>query len=124
MSSFHPTGTRPEARAPSMAPKTGINAFLARLRRLLFGGDEPASGAPPKPQDAAAAPTVRRSVSETDDMGFMSLSGTGDRNAPHHGDDVSRLGLVPKNGDADSELARLSLSWEGPAPVAKAEKKH
>ncbi|HLJ11597.1 MAG TPA: SulP family inorganic anion transporter [Planctomycetaceae bacterium] len=89
--------------------KGGLSALLKKFGRYRFIGSENGSGA----ADAGCLPARPRFATQPDDMGFMSLSATGEAEL-----DVSQVGPAP-GGDAASELGRLSLSWDGTIPRQK-----
>ena len=90
--------------------KGGIGALIAKAGYSLFRA-RPAAALPAR--NAAAPATPRFAAQESDDLAFLSLSASD--NAVH---ELDNLGPAP-NRDADSELGRLSLSWDGSEPAAK-----
>jgi MFS superfamily sulfate permease-like transporter len=91
------------------AARGGIGALIAKAGYSLFRA-RPASALPSR--NVVAPATPRFAAPESGDLAFLSLSATS--NVPH---ELDNLGPVP-NGDADSELGRLSLSWDGSEPAA------
>jgi hypothetical protein len=89
----------------------GIGALIAKARYSLVRGRPAAT----VPAGSVVAPTTPRFAAHGPaDLAFFSLSDSHDSAQEQ---DLSILGPAP-NGDASSELARLSLSWDGSEPVA------
>ncbi len=93
------------------AVRGGIGALIAKARYSLLRG-RPAVAA--TAGNVVAPTTPRFAANGPADLAFFSLSARDSA----EGQDLSILGPVP-HSDASSELARLSLSWDGSEPVAE-----
>jgi MFS superfamily sulfate permease-like transporter len=110
------TCVRLGARTLTGTARGGVGNLVAKARNSLFTGRRTAGRSRPDRHAASPAPSRFASGPE-DDLGFLSLSSSGEIPIVSDREDVSRLGPAPKNGDAGSELGRLSLTCDGPAPL-------
>jgi hypothetical protein len=116
MCSTAETCVRLGANSPTGGAKDGISALYVKASRSLFGTRRPVIWTPPAGSDRVSAPPNFASEG-CNDLAFLSLSKSGD-DLEARDPDVSCLGPKP-NGDAASEMGRLSLSWDDAAHASK-----
>lgn len=88
----------------------GLRALATKFKRSLFKGPRAAPEAVSAKTNPAAEP--RRFASAADDSRWLSLSSSSAQQRKDE-DDVSRLGPAADADDANSELDRISLTWDG-----------
>jgi MFS superfamily sulfate permease-like transporter len=93
--------------------KGGISAIVNKARSSLLAKGRFVDRKPDHRRERAAS---QFAAGPADDLGFLSLSSSGENRASEGGD-VTRLGPSP-NRNANRELDRLSLSLNGSVPIA------
>ncbi len=108
------TCVRLGARTLTGTARGGVGALMAKARNSLFTGRRSARRSRPNGHAGHHPAPPRFAAATADDLGFLSLSSSGEVPILNNGD-VTRVGPAPHNGDAGHELGRLSLSGDASA---------